>query len=121
VIIFILRVDVPPQKRTDAIKTIKAMIGPTEVKPGCQCCRLCSNVDNDDELILLEKWHSQESMEDHIRSDEFRKVLAVMDLATRQPEFAFITVSSTAGMELVERLRCKPETEPWAGPFRIGR
>jgi quinol monooxygenase YgiN len=109
------------QKRADAVETIKAMIGPTEAMPGCQGCTLCSEVDNDDELILLEKWHSQESMEEHIRSDEFRKILAVMELAIKQPKIAFISVSSTAGMEFVERLRCEPETEQWAGPFGIGR
>ena len=104
-IMLILRVNVPPQRRADAIETIKSMTGPTEVSPGCESCTLCSDVDNDDELILLEEWSSQESIEKHIRSDEFRKVLAVMDMANEQPKIAFVTASSTAGMELVEQTR----------------
>jgi quinol monooxygenase YgiN len=104
-IILFLRVNVPAQRRTDAIKTIRSMIGPTEITPGCLSCSLCSEVDNDDELILLEEWNSRESIEKHIRSEEFRKVLAVMDVAIEPPKIAFITASSTAGMEFIEQIR----------------
>ena len=104
-VIFILRVMVPQSRRTAAIKTLKAMIGPTEVIPSCQSCRLWSAVEDPDELILLEQWSSKEGLEDHIRSDEFRKVLAVMDLASQEPEIAFVEGSSREGIELVERLR----------------
>jgi quinol monooxygenase YgiN len=102
---FILKVRVPPSRKAAALRTLKAVIGPTEVIPSCQSCRLWSGVEDPDELILLEQWSSQEGLEDHIRSDEFLKVLAVMDLASQEPEIAFVEGSSREGMEFVERLR----------------
>ena len=81
------------------------MIGPTEVIPACESCRLWSGVEDPNELILLEQWSSHQVLEDHIRSDEFRKVLAVMDLASEEPEIACVKGSSKEGMEFVERLR----------------
>jgi len=110
VVIVILQVKVTPQKRADAVSIIKSLIGPTEAKSDCHSCKLYSHIDNDDVLILIEQWQSQESLEDHICSGGFRKVLAVMDLASRQPEITFHKVSSTEGMELVERLLSEPET-----------
>jgi quinol monooxygenase YgiN len=104
-VIFILRVKVSPSRKAAAVKTLKSIIGPTEVMPSCQSCGLWSGIEDQDELILLEQWSSQEGLEDHIRSDEFRKVLAVMDLASKEPEIAFVEGSSKEGMELVERLR----------------
>jgi len=73
--------------------------------PACGSCRLWSGVDDPNELILMEQWSSEEGLEDHIRSDEFRKVLAVMDLAVEEPEITRVKGSSNGGMELLERIR----------------
>jgi quinol monooxygenase YgiN len=104
-ITFVLRLKLAQERRIDAINTIRSMIGPTTALPGCRCCKLYCDVENDDQMILLEEWHSQEDLERHIRSDDFRYILAVMDLGSEPPDLAFHTVSSTAGMELIETLR----------------
>jgi quinol monooxygenase YgiN len=64
-----------------------------------------SQTENSDSLVLLEEWKSREGLEQHIRSDDFRTILAVMDLAIEPPEIKFVTASNTAGMELIEELR----------------
>jgi len=104
-IIFILQLKVFPEKRWDVLKTIHTVIGPTMVQTGCLHCGFYSNTQNDDELILLEKWESEEAMEKHIRSDEFRKIIAAMETVIEPPEIRFNKVTSTEGMELVERIR----------------
>jgi quinol monooxygenase YgiN len=55
--------------------------------------------------MLMVEWESQEALEQHIQSDEFRKILEVMELAGRTPEIRFCTISDSAGFELVEALR----------------
>jgi hypothetical protein len=44
-------------------------------------------------------------LERHIASDEFRKIMAMIDMAVELPEISFHTVSSTIGFELVEKIR----------------
>jgi quinol monooxygenase YgiN len=95
---------VVPEKRWDVLKTIHTIIGPTTVRPGCLHCSLYSNTSNDDELILLEKWESKDALEKHLRSDEFRKVIAAMETAREPPEISFNTVASTEGIEFVEKI-----------------
>lgn len=104
-IISILTIHVHPSRRADAVKTIKAVMGPIQVKPGCLKFMLNSHVDNDDILVLLEQWSSQEDFEQHVQSEEYRLILAAMELSTRQPEIEIHTVSSTVGLDFVERLR----------------
>ena len=103
-IIVTLQLKVVPEKRWDVLKTIHTIIGPTTVRSGCLHCCLYSNTSNDDELILLEKWESQETLERHLRSDEFRKIIAAMETASELPEISFNTVASTEGMEFVEKI-----------------
>jgi quinol monooxygenase YgiN len=104
-VIFTLHLKVAPNDRINIMKTIHPIIGSTSVRKGCLHCGLYSNSQNDDELILLENWKSQQDMEKHIRSDDFRKILTVMEAAKKKPEISFITVESTAGLELVEKIR----------------
>ena len=104
-IIFTLHLEVAPNERLNVLKTIHTIIGPTAVRKGCLHCGLYSNSQNDDELILVEKWTSQQYLEKHIRSDEFRKILTVMEAAKKKPDINFITVESKAGLELVEKIR----------------
>ncbi|MBW1848535.1 MAG: antibiotic biosynthesis monooxygenase [Deltaproteobacteria bacterium] len=104
-VIFTLRLEVAPNDRLNILKAIHAIIGPTAVLKGCLHCGLYSNSQNDDELILLEKWKSQQDLERHIRSDDFHKILTVMEAAKKKPEISFYSVASKAGLELVKKIR----------------
>jgi quinol monooxygenase YgiN len=97
-VITILQLKAAPEKRLNIIKTINAMIG------RCLHCELFGSTQNDDKLVLLEKWESQETLNQHIKSEEFRKVLAAMDTACEPPEINFYEVDSLAGMDLVEKV-----------------
>ena len=103
-IIVTLHLKVAPEKRVNALEVIHSMIGPTSVQPGCLNCNFYSSTRNDDELILMQKWESHEKLERHIRSDEFRKILAAMETAKEAPRLCFSEVASTEGMALVEKI-----------------
>lgn len=100
-----LRVKVPSATRVNAIHIFDSLIGPISAKHGCTTVNLYCDINNDDSLIFLEEWNSQSDLWRHIRSDDFLKILAVMDLANEPPEIRFHTVSSSDGFELVEKLR----------------
>ncbi len=103
-VITTIHLQTAPEKRMDIIKIIHTMIGPTNAHPGCLHCELFSSTQNDDSLFLLEKWDSQLSLEQHIKSDEFRKVMAAMDSACEPPEIHFYDTNSLGGMDLLEKI-----------------
>ena len=65
-------------------------------------------MDNRNAITWIEEWDSEDALRQHIRSDEYRTLLAVVDMSVREPEVRFHTVAKTAGMELIASFRnCK--------------
>ena len=62
-------------------------------------------MDNDDDLKLIEKWESVESLERHIASSEYSLLLEALELAIESPQVEFHTVTNTMGLPLVEEIR----------------
>ena len=95
------------EHQEEAVKILHLLTGPTQVQPGCLACEVFQQEPTRKPLrvCFLEKWETQERLERHIRSEDFRKVLAVMDLACEPPEIEFDTISQTQGMELIQALR----------------
>ena len=106
---------VPSAKRNEVVRTLNSLLGPTRAQPGCISCHIYSEVDDQNALILLEEWNSQADVDRHLRSNHYKKVLAIMDMSNTQPEIKFNTISDTKGMEAIEAAREKWETADGAG------
>jgi quinol monooxygenase YgiN len=93
---------VRPEKRNNLLETMRGMLEPTRVERGCLSYRLYEDVEDRNTLILVEEWQTQEDLERHIRTDNQRRLLELMELLSEQPELRFNTVSHTVGMGLIE-------------------
>jgi hypothetical protein len=56
-------------------------------------------------LTILEEWKSKADLDRFICSDEYRSILALMELANQSPEILFYELSKIGGMEVIENLR----------------
>ena len=56
-------------------------------------------------ISFVQEWDSREAMAEHIRSKDYRNILAVMELASEPPEIKFVEALNTDGMELIEEIR----------------
>lgn len=104
-VIMTLNLILSPENKAEAITIIKSIAGPTSAVKGCAGFHLYREVGNDESLMLCEEWESMETIEHHIQSREFHKILAVMELAKSAPQISFNNVRAREGFELVERLR----------------
>ncbi len=100
-----LRFTGPPEKIADVIAISNSIKEPICVEPGCNHFSLYNDINNDNALMLVGEWESQEALKQHIQSHDFRKILEVMELASRAPEISFNTVSDRVGFELIEKLK----------------
>src|SRR5208283_1838637 len=91
-----------PQRRSDLLEAMRGMLEPARVERGCLSYRLYEDVEDRNALVLVEEWKTQKDLESHIRTDNQRQLLALMDLLSEQPQFRFNTLSHTAGLELIE-------------------
>jgi quinol monooxygenase YgiN len=100
-----LRMAIPLQKRGEALKILKSMVAGNKAQPDCVFCRICEDALEDNVLQFEEMWRSEEELERHLRSDQYHKVLLVLEMALKQPEIRFDTISSSTGIEAIEKAR----------------
>jgi len=103
-ILVTLRMIVRPERRSDLLETMREMLEPARVERGCLSYHLYEDVEDRNAFVLVEEWKTQKDLESHIRTDSQRRLLALLDLLSRQPELRFNTVSHTAGMDLIEEV-----------------
>ncbi len=96
---------VPQERGTEVLRTLRSLLGPTKAEAGCVRCEIYRDALDDDIYLYLEEWGSREQLERHIRSAHYRRLLAIMELASEKPEVRYDTVSERQGFELVEKIR----------------
>ena len=99
-----LRLVVPHKRKTEVLKTLRSLVGPTSAQPGCVSCEIYRGALDDSVYLYVEEWRSREHLERHICSDHYRRLLAVMEVAAERPEIRYDTVSERQGFELVEAI-----------------
>lgn len=65
-------------------------------------------------LTICEQWATQEDLDEHVRSAEYRLLQAVVDLSITPPDISFDVLQHIGSLDLVQALR------PSQPPFRIG-
>jgi quinol monooxygenase YgiN len=92
---------VRPEKRNDLLETMRGMLEPVRVEMGCLSYCLYEDVEDRNTIVLVEEWETQNDLERHIRTDNQRRILTLMDLLSEQPELQYNTVSRTNGMDFI--------------------
>ena len=100
-----IRMTIPPQKRGEALKILRSVAEQCRDDPGCLSCHIYEDLQENNVLMFEEVWRAEEDLDLHLRSDEYRKVLLVVEMALKQPEIRFDTISSSTGIETVEKAR----------------
>jgi len=100
-----VRMVIPPEKRAEAVQILNMIAERTRVQLGCLSCRIYHDEQVEAVFMVEEVWKSQEDLDRHLRSDDYRNVLFVTEMAVEPPEIRFRTISQSAGLEIVERAR----------------
>jgi quinol monooxygenase YgiN len=100
-----IRMVIPPTKRDEALKILRSMSEQCKVEAGCFGCHIYGDLQEDNVLMLEQVWNNEEDLNLHLRSDEYRNVLLVMEMSLEQPEIRFDAISSSTGIETVEKAR----------------
>ncbi|MBU1232885.1 MAG: antibiotic biosynthesis monooxygenase, partial [Proteobacteria bacterium] len=94
-----IRMAIPVEKHNDALKILKSIAVQSRDTPGCLSCYLCRDIEDSNVLMLQGNWDAEESLTCHIRSDEYRTLLLVLEMSLKQPEVRFDTITGSMGVE----------------------
>ena len=100
-----LKVVLPAERREEAQRIVRSLLGPVSAVPGCLGCGFYTDAQNENTLCYVEDWETEEDLQRHIRSDDYRKFLALIDLSSEPPDLKFHRVSQTFGLEYLSRVR----------------
>ncbi len=100
-----VRMRIPPQRRGQVSKTLKSMVRETRIQAGCLSSWLYHDEDEEAVLVCEQVWKNQDDLNLYLRSEDYRRLLLVMELAGEPPEIKFQTISETAGIEVIEKAR----------------
>ena len=100
-----LRIKVCKGKKDEVIRLLQSLIDQTRVQTGCLSCHLYQDVNDQNTVTWTEQWRSQDDLNHHLRSRQYKRILAALDMSDSEPEIRFDTVVETAGMQLIAEAR----------------
>jgi len=106
-----IRMQIPAGKRKEARSILASMIGRIRLEEGCLSCRLYQDAIGGQSLMFEEIWSDEKGFREHLRSDEFRNVLLVVEMASKPPEIHFDRIARSVGIGAI-----KDERKETAGP-----
>ena len=90
-----------PENRKEIQKTLNSLVSAIRIQPGCEGCYCGQNLENENTIFLFEEWQTETDLKRHLRSAQYKKVLALMDMSLEPPDIKFNTVSASRGIEVV--------------------
>jgi quinol monooxygenase YgiN len=100
-----VRMTLPGNRLQEAIGILGSLAERTRAERGCLWGQLHLDVLEEDVLILEESWASEADLERHLRSEDYRQLLLIMEMAKVPPEVSFDTIAHSTGIETIQKAR----------------
>jgi quinol monooxygenase YgiN len=100
-----IRMLIPVKKQSEALEILGSMAEQIQFEPGCISSRLYRDVYEERVLMLEEIWTGEKELQRHLRSETYRKVLLVVEMAAEPPEIKFDTIAHSSGVDTIEKAR----------------
>jgi quinol monooxygenase YgiN len=100
-----IRIAVSAARRDQLKRDLAAWSGPAGVESGCISCKILQEDSDPLAFCYQARWKTRDDLLRHLRADHYKRLLALLDLATEPPQIEFHTVSETNGLELIKQAR----------------
>jgi quinol monooxygenase YgiN len=104
-----LRMVIPRERSGEVLQILNPMAERVRLEPGCLACNIYRDVQDPRVIMLEQVWRCPTEMGRHLRSEQYRNVLLVMEMALEPPEVRFNEVSKSTGVETIEKARLGTE------------
>lgn len=86
-------------------RELEALVGPVRAQPGCRHCAVMRDADEPGAVTLVEEWETRADLDRHFRSEECRRLLALVELGDGPPEVQIDSVAVREGLEAIAAAR----------------
>jgi quinol monooxygenase YgiN len=89
----------------EGLGILRSIVERIRAEAGCIGCYVYHDAEEEQKIIFVEKWRSEGDLTRHLRSREYQKILLLMEMALAPPDIRFDTITSTSGVETIEKAR----------------
>ena len=100
-----IRMLLPHKKRGDVLKILRSFAEQSRIQQACIHSRIYADLEEENVIMFEEMWRSSEDLERNTRSEEYRNLLLIVELALKCPEIKFNCISNSTGIETIEKVR----------------
>jgi quinol monooxygenase YgiN len=104
-ILSLIRINPHTRTRREILDILRNAEFLTRTKTGCLESSVYVKKFEEEVILYLESWQSREDFERHVRSSQYDRILAALDLARDPPEIKFIENDGLGGMEVIGAIR----------------
>jgi quinol monooxygenase YgiN len=97
--------DLQSEKRAEALQILCSIAERTRSKAGCLGCAVFQSIEHDSQILVDQFWRSNEELLSHLRSEDYQKLLLIIEMSSKMPEVRFDTITNMSGMETIEKAR----------------
>ena len=105
-----VRLAISARHKPEVLRTLRVLMGHATARAGCAGFSLLQDVTNPETLTICDRWVTREDLDAHVRSAEYRLLLAVIDLSLTPPDISFDDLEHIGGLDLVQALRAPQHT-----------
>jgi quinol monooxygenase YgiN len=98
-----IRMLIPLSKQSEALEILQTVCAQIQFNPNCIRTHLYRGVDDVRAVMIEERWTSDEHVIQHLRSDIYRRLLLVVEMAEEPPEIFFDIIERSTGIEKIEK------------------
>jgi quinol monooxygenase YgiN len=106
-IIELMRISVPLRDKQEFTKALESLVSP--LQPGCLSSQLSQAWPNQNGLYVEARWESEEYLAYYLRSQDYKRLLLLIELSAGPPVVEFFKVLEIRGLDLVEQVRSPAE------------
>jgi quinol monooxygenase YgiN len=104
-ILSLIKINPHPKTRHEILDILRIAEFVVRTKTGCLEANVYLKKFEENLILYLELWQCREDFEKHVRSTQYDRILAALDLARDPPEIDFFENDRLGGMELIGAIR----------------
>lgn len=94
-----------PGEASRAVQLLLTVVERIKAKAGCQSCWVSRDAVENRRIRYSEIWTEDAAFLDHVRSEEFRRVLVALDMCCEEPAVTIGELAGRTGMDYLRDLR----------------
>ena len=94
-----MQIVAPDEMRTELLRTLGSLLGPTRAAPGCLDAHLYADLNKRRTLLLLEEWESRDQFEQNLGVDKLNAIVAAIELCKEAPIVRVDEIERREGMQ----------------------